>query len=161
MSMASHEQGIALLGMLVLLLILSLLGASLLDLAGQEAISATVGREAAVAQQLADGAGELVISWFHHPRTISASPSISSVVAKQYRTTDGAPSFFDPGGRSQFVGSRSQPDLRFNADNPTDNSLLNDPQTGLFRAMRHLGTVEDLKIYAPSVPGLLCTVDTT
>lgn len=159
--MANHEQGIALLGTLVLLLILSLLGASMLDLAGQEAISATVGREAAVAQQLADGAGELVISWFHHPQTISASPSISSVVAKQYRTADGAPSFFDAGSRSQFVGSTSQPDLRFHADNPSDNSLLNDPQTGLFRAVHHLGTVEDLKIYAPSMPGLLCTVDTT
>jgi hypothetical protein len=39
--------------------------------------------------------------------------------------------------------------------------LLNDPQTGVFRALSQLGTVEDLKVYAPSTPGLLCTVDTT
>jgi len=47
--MTTHEQGVALLGTLILILILSLLGASMLDLAGQEAVSATVGREAAVA----------------------------------------------------------------------------------------------------------------
>jgi hypothetical protein len=159
--MTTHEQGVALLGTLVLVLILSLLGASMLDLAGQESVSATVGREAAVAQQLADGAGELVISWFHHPQNTPVSPSISTVVAKQYRTAADIPSFFDTGGRSQFVGSVNQPDLRLDADNPSDNSLLNDPQTGLFRAVHHLGTVEALKVYAPSTPGLLCTVDTT
>jgi hypothetical protein len=82
-------------------------------------------------------------------------------MAKQNRTAAGIPSFFDAGGRSQFVGNLNQPDLRLDADNPSDNSLLNDPQTGLFRALHHLGRVEDLKIYAPSTLGLLCTVDTT
>lgn len=159
--MTTHERGVALLGTLVLGLIVSLLGASILDLAGQESVSATVGREAAVAQQLADGAGELVMSWFHHPQSASVSPSISSIVAKQYRIADGAPSFFDAGGRSQFTGSINQPDLRLDAGNPSDNALLNDPHTGLFRAIHHLGTVEDLKVYAPLTPGLLCTVDTT
>ena len=159
--MMAHEHGVALMGMLVLVLIVSLLGASMLDLAGQEAMSATVGREAAVAQQLADGAGELVISWFHQPQTTSVWSSISSAVAKRYRTADDVPSFFDTGGRSQFVGSTSRPDLRLDAENPVDYALLNDPQTGLFRALHHLGRVEDLKVYAPSTPGLLCTVDTT
>jgi hypothetical protein len=161
MLVTTHEQGVALLGTLILVLILSLLGASLLDLAGQEAVSATVGREAAVAQQLADGAGELVVSWFHHPQHTSVLSSVYSTVAKQYRTADGVPSFFDTGGRSQFVGSVSQPDVRLNAGDPSDDALLNDPQFGLFRALHHLGQVEDLKVYAPSTPGLLCTVDTT
>ena len=31
----------------------------------------------------------------------------------------------------------------------------------MFRVMRHLGHVEELKVYAPSNPGLLCTVDAT
>ena len=159
--MTSHEHGVALLSTLVLVLILSLLGASILDLAGQESVSATVGREAAVAQQLADGAGELVISWFHHPPHTPIVPVISSAVAKQHRNAADIPSFFDAGGRSQFVGSVDQPDLRLDADNLSDNPLLNDPQTGLFRAVHHLGTVEDLKVYAPLTPGLLCTVDTT
>lgn len=159
--MATHERGIALLGTLVLGLVLSLLGASILDLAGQESLSAAVGREAAVAQQLADGAGELVVSWFHRPESASVPPSLSSLVAKRYRTADGAPSFFDVGGRSQFSGNVNQPDLRLGADRPSDNALLNDAQTGLFRALHDLGTVEDLKVYAPLTPGLLCTVDTT
>jgi hypothetical protein len=161
MSMTTHEQGVALLGTLILILILSLLGASMLDLAGQEVVSATVGQEAAVAQHLADGAGELVVSWFHQPQSTSAPSSVYPAVSKRYRTADDAPSFFDTAGRSQFVGNASQPDLRLDADNPSDNSLLNDPQTGLFRALHHLGEVEILKIYAPSTPGLLCTVDTT
>jgi hypothetical protein len=161
MPVTAHEQGVALLGTLILVLILSLLGASMLDLAGQEAVSATVGREAAVAQQLADGAGELVVSWFHHPQNSSVLSSMYAAVAKQYRTADGVPSFFDTGGRSQFVGSASQPDVRLNAGSPSDDALLNDPQFGLFRALHHLGQVEDLTVYAPSTPGLLCTVDTT
>lgn len=156
----AHEQGVALLGTLVLVLILSLLGASLLDLAGQESVSATVGREAAVAQQLADGAGELVMSWFHRPQSPSVSPSLSAVVAKQYRTADGAPSYFDTGGRSQFVGSVNNPDLHLEEGNLSDNALLNDPHSGVFRALHYLGTVEDIKVYAPLTPGLLCTVDT-
>jgi hypothetical protein len=159
--MMTHERGIALLGTLVLGLILSLLGASILELAGQESVSAMAGREAAVAQQLADGAGELVMSWFHHPQSASVSPSLSSLVMKHYRTADGSPSFFDAGGRSQFTGSASQPDLRLDADNPSDDSLLNDPQSGVFHALHHLGTIEALTVYAPLTPGLLCTVDTT
>ena len=161
MSVTVHEQGVALLGTLILVLILSLLGASILDLAGQEAVSATVGREAAVAQQLADGAGELVVSWFHHPQNTSVLSAMYSAVAKRYRTANGVPSFFDTGGRSQFVGSASQPDVRLNAGSPSADALLNDPQSGLFRALHHLGQVEDLKVYAPSTPGLLCTVETT
>lgn len=161
MSMTAHEQGVALLGTLVLALILSLFGANMLDLAGQEAISATAGREAAVAQQLADGAGELVVSWFHHPQNPSVSSAMEAALSKHYRTADGAPSFYDTGGRSQFVGSASQPDLQLDAGNPVQHALLNDPQTGLFRAMHQIGQVEALKVYAPSTPGQLCTVDTT
>jgi hypothetical protein len=42
-----------------------------------------------------------------------------------------------------------------------DERLLNDPQVGVFRAMRHLGHVEEVKVYGPSNPGLLCSVDAT
>ena len=72
-----HQQGVALLGAMVLMLILSLLGATLLNLAGQEAISANAGREAAIAQQLADAAGELVVAWFHSPQAKSVPPALS------------------------------------------------------------------------------------
>jgi type II secretory pathway pseudopilin PulG len=156
-----NQRGIALLGTLVLVLILSLLGATLLNLAGQEAMSANAGRQAAVAQQLADAAGELVVAWFHNPQTRPTSPALSSALTKKNRNAEGGPSFFDQAGRSQFVGSTIQPDFRLDAGNLSDDRMMNDSEIGLFRAVRHLGTIEEIKVYAPSSPGLLCTVDAT
>ena len=105
---AGSQRGIALLGVLVILALMSLMGATLLNLAGQEIISANVGREAAIAQQLADAAGELVVGWFHRPR--AAPPAIPAVMAKQHQTVEGWPSYFDQAGRSQFVGTAEHPD---------------------------------------------------
>ena len=156
---SNHQQGIALLGAMVLVLILSLLGATILNLAWQEAISANVGREAVVAQQLADAAGEVVVSWFHSPQPNSASSGFASALAKKSRDAEGTLSFFDHTGRSQFVGTSSQPDVHLDGGIVSDDRVLNDPQAGLFRALRHLGRIEELKVYAPSTPGLLCTVE--
>jgi len=156
---ADRQRGFALLGAMVLALILSLLGATLLNLAGQEMISANVGREAAVAQQLADAAGELVIAWFHTPQT--NPQSIFSVLKKKFQTIEGSASFFDQTGRSQFIGTADRPDLLLDATNLSDDQLLNDPASGMFRSMRSVGTIQQLKIYAPSKPGLLCTIDAT
>ena len=105
---ASHEQGIALLGVMILALVLALLGAALLDLAGQEASGASGATDVAVAQAVADAAQDLVIAWFHSPHT---SPSaLGALLTKRQSSSDGSPSFFDQAGRSQFVGTgRSVP----------------------------------------------------
>jgi type II secretory pathway pseudopilin PulG len=158
---ANHQRGFALLGTMVLVLILLLLGVTLLNLVGQEATSAGAEREAAIAQQLADAAGELVVAWFHDPQIKTIPPAFSSASAKKHRSAEGGPSFFDQAGRSQFLGTASQPDFRLDAGISSDDRILNDPEVGLFRAARHLGTIEELKVYAPSHPGLLCTVDVT
>ncbi len=156
-----RQQGIALLGAMVVALILSLLGATLLNLAGQETVSAGLASQAVVAQQLADAAGEVVVAWFHSPQKIAGVPQLTSLLEKRNRDTKGAPSFFDASGRSQFVGTADHPDMRLQTGNLSDHRLLNDIETGMFRAMTHLGQVEDITVYAPSKPGLLCTVDTT
>ena len=110
-------------------------------------------------QQLADAAQELVVGMFHHP---SAAPSpLASLVVKRNRNAAGAHSFFDQTGHSQFVGTAGHPELLLDARNAADDDLLNDPQSGLFHALSNLGTIEELKMYAPSRPGLLCTVDAT
>ena len=156
---AQNQRGIALLGIMVLMLVLSLLGATLLNLAGQEAISVGAGKEAAVAQQLADAAGDLVVGWFHRPST---SPrAIATLLAKRYQTSEGWPSFFDQSGHSQFVGSFDRPDLQLDSRNSSDDLLLNDATAGLFRSLRGVGRVLQLKLYAPSRLGLLCTIDAT
>ena len=156
-----NQQGIALLGAMIVALMLSLLGATLLNLTGQEVVNAGLANQAAVAQQLADAAGELVMAWFHSPQTTAGIPQLSSLHEKRNRDREGSPSFFDASGRSQFVGTGDQPDIRLHTGNPADNRLLNDPETGMFRTMTQLGQVEELKVYAPSKPGLLCTIDTT
>ncbi|MBH0202029.1 MAG: hypothetical protein HP496_06970 [Nitrospira sp.] len=155
------QQGIALLGAMIVALMLSLLGVTLLNLAGQEVVSAGLATQVSVAQQLADGAGELVVAWFHSPQTTVDLPQLSALREKRNRDREGTPSFFDASGRSQFAGTADQPDIRLQAGNLLDNRLLNDPETGMFRTMTHLGQVEEVKVYAPTKPGLLCTVDTT
>jgi hypothetical protein len=155
----NNQQGIALIGAMVLVLILSLLGATILNLAGQEAISSNVGREAVLAQQLADAAGEVVVSWFHSPQAKSAGSAFSATLAKKNHDAEGILSFFDQAGRSQFVGTMGQPDVLLETAAASDYQALNDPRTGMFHALRHLGRIEELKVYAPSTPGLLCTVD--
>ncbi len=155
------QRGIALLGAMVIVLVLSVLATTLLNLSGQEAISASAAGQMAVAQQLADASAELVAGWFHDPQPTSAVPAIVSLRARRNHDADGWPSFFDATGRSQFVGSPDQPDFHLQAENDSDNRLLNDSENGLFRAMGQLGLVEELKVYAPTDPGLLCTIDTT
>ncbi len=154
-----YQEGIALLGAMMIVLVLSLLGVTLLNLAGQEGISAAAGRDAGVAQHLADAAGEMVVAWFHDNQTMPSSAV--SILAKRNLNAGGASSFFDQTGRSQFVGTVDRPDLILNATNLSDARMLNDHRTGLFRAMQDLGLIEELRMYAPSRPGLLCTVDVT
>lgn len=155
----NNQRGIALIGAMVLVLILSLLGATIVNLAGQEAISSNVGREAVVAQQLADAAGEVVVSWFHNPPPKPAASAFSTTLTKRNRDAEGILSFFDQTGHSQFAGTMSQPDVHLEIGAVSDSQTLSDPRTGMFHALRHLGKIEELKVYAPSTPGLLCTVD--
>ena len=146
---SSREQGIALLGVIILALVLALVGAALLDLAGQEASSASGATDVAVAQAVADAAQDLVIAWFHSPHT--SPPALAALLTKRQSSSDGSPSFFDQAGRSQFVGTADRPDVLLEAER----------SAGMFRLLEDLGSVQELKVYAPGTPGLLCTVDAT
>jgi hypothetical protein len=158
---AGNQQGIALLGAMVIVLLVSILASTLFNLSGQEVVSARAGNQMVVAQQLADAAGELVVAWFHDPQSTSGDPRLALFREKRQRDAKGGLSFFDLNGRSQFVGTSERPDVMLLAENPADDRLLNDPEVGVFRAMRQLGHVEEVKVYAPSNPGLLCTIDAT
>ena len=70
------QRGIALLGAMVIVLVLSVLATTLLNLSGQEAVSASAGAQWAVAQQLADAAADLVVGWFHDPQPTSGMPAM-------------------------------------------------------------------------------------
>lgn len=151
-------------GAILIVLILSILGTVSLNLAAQEIESLRAVRDDAVARHLAEAGADLVVQWFHDPR--SSPPAKSggtpgSLFVKQYDLPESGPSFFDANGVSQFTGTSEHPDLLYDAARPEHDRLLNDPITGWFRALRALGRVLKLKVYGPTSPRLLCTVEVT
>jgi len=156
----SSEQGAALIGAILVMLILSMLGTVSLNLAALEIESAGAARDEAVARHLAEAGADLVVQWFHDPQTAPVGAS-GSLFGKRYELPHSGPSFFDAQGVSQFVGTADHPDLAYDASTPWGDRLLNDPASGWFRSLRPLGRILKLKIYGPTRPGLLCTVDVT
>jgi hypothetical protein len=137
---------------MMVVLILSLLGAMLLNLAVQESVNAAARRDAEIAQHLADAAADFVMAWFHDGQYVP--PSAGVLVAKRNRTATGTASFLDPTGRSQFVGTVDHPDFVMSAAD------LSDAPT-LLHGLQGFGTVQEIKLYGPTRPGLLCTVETS
>jgi hypothetical protein len=160
MSKLGSEQGTALLGAVLIMLILSVLGTTSINLAIHEIESVKAARDEAVARHLAEAGSDLIVQGFHDPQSPQAGLA-GALFVKQYELPDKGPSFFDAQGNSQFTGTASRPDLELDSARPEDNRLLNDPAVGWFRSLHALGRVRKLKVYGPSRPGLLCTVEIT
>jgi hypothetical protein len=157
-SKPSGSQGHVLLAALMLIVVLALVTLALFILVGQDAPGVSAMREQTQAQHLAEGAADLIVSWFHDP---SGAPApLSGLLMKRQDAVDG-PSFFDAAGRSQFIGTPDRPDILLDAVNDGDAQLLNDPASGFTGALSTLGRLERLKMYAPGQPGLLSTVEVT
>jgi hypothetical protein len=153
-----EQHGHVLLLALMLVIMLSLLSFTLLHLVGQDAPGISAMKEQIQAQHLAEGAADLIVSWFHQP---SAAPaSLAESLMKRQDAGEG-PSFFDAAGRSQFIGSAERPDVLLDMSNDSDARLLNSPTSGFAGAISELGRLDRLKIYAPTQPGLLGTVEVT
>ena len=152
------SHGHVLLAALMVIIMLVLMSMTLLHLTGQDAPGISAMREQTQALHMAEGAADLVISWFHEP---SAAPeSLAGLLMKRQEAGDG-PSFFDAMGRSQFMGSPERPDILLDASNESDARILNGSASGFTGALSDLGRLDRLKIYAPSQPGLLGTVEVT
>ncbi len=154
------ERGMALLAVLMVVFLLTLLGMTSLQLAGQEMAGASALQEERLAHHAAEAAVDVVMGWFHDP---SLTPQGTDLVwmAKRVTSLQGEPSYFDIQGRSQFTGTASLPDVVFDAANPRHDGLLNDPQTGWFKPLKGLARILKLRVYGPTRPGLLCTVEVT
>jgi hypothetical protein len=143
----------------MLIFLLGIAGMTSLHLAGQDGPGVGAMKEDNVAQQLADGAADVVMSWFHDS---SATPtSIAGLLAKRQGELASGPSFFDAAGRSQFVGTADRPDVFLSASNPTDDQVLNQAPNGPFTSLRGLGRMLSVKLYGPLRPGLLGTLEVT
>ena len=158
-SMQLCDKGHVLLVALMLIFLLGIAGMTSLYLAGQDGPGVSAMKEDNVAQQLADGAADVVMSWFHDP---SVTPtSVAGLLVKRQGDLTSGPSFFDAAGRSQFVGTADRPDILFDAANQADNQTLNDSPGGFSNALGGLGRILKLKVYGPLQPGLLSTVEVT
>jgi hypothetical protein len=143
----------------MLIMMLSLLGMTSLYLAGQDVPGIYAMKEEATAQQLADAAAELVVTWFHDP---GATPVfVAGLLAKRQGDLANGPSYFDTARRSQFVGTSEHPDMLLDANNPLEDPVLNNPPTGFPDALRRLGRLTRMKLYGPLRPGLLATLEVT
>ncbi|HEY6260390.1 MAG TPA: hypothetical protein VIW47_02260 [Nitrospiraceae bacterium] len=153
------DKGHVLLAALMLIFLLGVVGMTSLYLASQDRPGVSAMTEDKLAQQLADGATDMVMSWFHDP---SATPTvIGGLLAKRQGDLASGPSFFDLAGRSQFVGTVDHPDILLDAANQADNQMLNDSPNSFHNSLGGLGRINKVKMYGPLQPGLLSTVEVT
>ena len=153
------SEGHVLLAALMLIVLLGIVGMTSLHLAGQDGLGISSMKEDNVAQQLADGAADVVMGWFHDS---SATPTaLAGLLAKRQGGLASGPSFFDEAGRSQFAGTADRPDIMLDATNQADNQTLNDSPSGFSSALGGLGRILKVKVYGPLQPGLLSTVEVT
>lgn len=153
------DKGHVLLAALMLIFLLGVVGMTSLYLAGQDGPGVSAMREDKLAQQLAESATDVVMSWFHDPST---TPTVvAGLLAKRQGDVASGPSFFDVAGRSQFVGTADHPDILLDAANQADNQVLNNSPNGVHNFPGGLGRINTVKVYGPLQPGLLSTVEVT
>lgn len=160
MRQRNNERGVALIGAVLIMMILSMLGMVSLNVAAQEIESIAAAREEAVARHLAEAGADMVKQWFHDPDSAPGGPALA-LFTMRHEGSDGSPSFFDPAGRSQFTGTEANPDILYDSTRPTDDLLLNGASGGRFRDMEGVGRLRRLAVYGPTSPGQLCTVKVT
>jgi hypothetical protein len=158
LSHVTDQHGHVLLAALMLIIMLALLSLSLLHIVGQDAPGISAMREQTQAQHLAEGAVDLIVSWFHEP---SAAPELLAGSLMKRQDAGDGPSFFDAAGRSQFMGTGERPDILLDASSGSDAWILNGSTGGFTGALSEIGRLDRLKIYAPAQPGLLGTVEVT
>lgn len=128
----SNCTGAVLLITLLFLLLLTIVGTSSLYLAYSEAVVAKSIESDVKAFYKAESGISQILHWFSHPDRFPGPPE-DFFRKKMIDDT----SFFDESGVSQYHGTSQSPDLIY----PTGEYAL--------------------KVYAPSIPGALCTVEST
>ena len=150
-------RGAALLACLFGLLLLTFLGALALSSAGTEMKMAFYQERETAALYLAEAGIHLMVYWFGHPE--AAPLSTRDFLKPRFTRPNGTASFFNEAGVSQFSGNRLSLDLQV--------CILCDQESRDFSwsevwdALDRTGEIVSLKIYAPSVPGAIGTLEST
>ncbi len=127
----SHD-GVMMLMTLLFLLLLTILGTSSLYLAFSEVVIAKSIEADARAFYTAESGIEQALYWFNNPDRFPGTPEDFFRRRKLNHT-----SFFDDDGVSQYTGIEQSPDLAYSMQDT------------------------DLKVYGPTIPGALCTVESS
>ena len=154
------ERGMALLAVLMVVFLLTLLGMTSMQLAGQEIVGASALQEERLAHHAAESAVDVVMGWFHDP-ALHPQGVETTWLTKRLVNAQGDASYFDAQGRAQFAGTGASPDVVFDAANAQHDRLMNDPQAGWFKSLKGLARILKLRVYGATRPGLLCTVEVT
>jgi hypothetical protein len=129
-----NEKGTAIIAAIMLLVLANGLGLLAFHVStGELQISAYAGRELASAY-LAESGVEKILSWVADP---SQSPD---------------PSFFERLSTRRCSGERTSPDFQLS------DALLDDAEEGPFSELRETGKLLELRLYRPSHPDGICTV---
>ena len=165
-----NQQGATLVMTVMVLLLLSLFGLMIFHTSESEVRMAAAQKNELQALYLAEAGLELAIYWFHHPgdfqdegNFLQGYPSgkAGTFFTKRLADKNGIPAFIDASGNSQFSGTRYQPDLDYDASRPEDDLFLNDPAEGRVGQFAGQGRLTRLKVYGPTLPGSICTVEAT
>jgi hypothetical protein len=156
------EKGTALLVTISLLFLITLLGFSAWRWANEE-VGISANQAAAVrAQYIAEAGVAVMLQWFQEPKTFPEQGTFpggypagerSSFLERRMTDSRGATSFFDGEGRSQFTGTGEVPDFEYQ-DHSQDGGLLGE-------TFADLGVLHSLKLFGPTTPGAIGTVEAT
>lgn len=156
-----EEKGAALFVVLYILVLLTFLGVFALGTSVTEVYIAGSHKAEVATLYLAEAGIEQVLYWFNNPSSFNDTGNFPNGYSGspgeffKKRKLDGA-SYVDLTG-NQFTGTSSQPDLEYKS--PEDDQFLNDRTSGLFRNLQDVGKISNLKVYGPSSPGLVCTIE--
>lgn len=166
----NNQQGATLVMTVMILLLLSLFGLMIFHTSESEVRMAAAQKDEIQALYLAEAGLELAIYWFHHPGNFQDEGNFlqgypagraGKFFTKRLADKNDSPAFIDTSGKSQFSGTRNQPDLAYDAARPADDLFLNDPTQGRLGQLAGQGKLTRLKVYGPTWPGSICTVEAT
>lgn len=152
-----NTRGTALLVCLFALLLLMVLGSQSLQSAVTEMKIGLYQQHETAALYLAEAGIHLMIHWFGHPQ---ASPdSVQNFLKPRSPQAGGPPLFINEGEVIQFSGSRNAPDLQVGI--LPYQASLDSSWTMLWQGLGRPGVILSIKLYAPSVPGAMGTLEST
>jgi len=156
------ETGSALIVTAGLLFLITLLGLAAFRWSVDEMRIAGNQKASLQARYIAESGIAMMVEWFQAPDAFSESGIVPQgesengwdhFFARRMTDSRGAPSYFDPRGRSQFPGTEEAPDFWYRS--PGENPSL------LGEFFSDTGTLAELKIFSPTSLGAFATLEAT